>query len=332
MLFRMDAETAHRLALWQISRLPPALLRLVCGRVSGSGPRSLFGIDFPNPVGLAAGMDKNAIALPGWEALGFGFVEIGTITAAAQPGNPRPRVFRYPRQGAIVNRMGFNNDGASAVSARLDRLQKKGKWPKIPVGINLGKSKATPLDQAQDDYLHSFRLLRRFGDYFVINVSSPNTPGLRDLQETRRLREIIRVLREEAHGKPLLVKISPDLPNEQTAEIAALCESEGVAGLLATNTTLDHSALSGERDEQGGLSGEPLRQRATNVLRTLGAAASLPIIGSGGVMDAASAKEKFDAGACLVQIYTGFVFRGPQLIREIASSILETRLSMRPHA
>ena len=171
------------------------------------------------------------IALPGWEALGFGFVEIGTITAAAQPGNPRPRLFRYPRQSALVNRMGFNNDGASAVSARLDGLRNAGKWPKIPVGINLGKSKTTPLDQAPDDYLHSFRMLSRFGDYFVINVSSPNTPGLRDLQKSSRLREIIRVLRAEDLGKPLLVKIAPDLPDEQTTEIAALCESEGVAGL-----------------------------------------------------------------------------------------------------
>lgn len=331
-LFRMDAERAHHLALWQISRLPPAWLRLLCGRAPHHRSRSVFGIHFPNPVGLAAGMDKNAIALPGWEALGFGFIEIGTITAAAQPGNPRPRMFRYPRQHALVNRMGFNNDGASAVSARLDRLRRAGKWPKIPVGINLGKSKATPLDQAPDDYLHSFRLLSRFGDYFVINVSSPNTPGLRDLQETSRLRKIIRVLRAEDPGKPLLVKIAPDLPDDQTAEIAALCESEGVTGLLATNTTLDHSALSGERDEQGGLSGEPLLQPANKVLRILGAAASLPIIGSGGVMDAASAKEKFDAGASLVQIYTGFVYRGPQLIREIASLIPESRLSMRSNA
>jgi len=318
-LFRLDAERAHQFALRQISLLPPALLRLLFGGISRCGPRTVVGIDFSNPVGLAAGMDKNGIALRGWEAIGFGFVEIGTITSAAQPGNPRPRIFRYPRQNALVNRMGFNNDGANAVSARLDRLRKAGKWPKIPVGINLGKSKATLLDDAQDDYLQSFRLLRRFGDYFVINVSSPNTPGLRDLQEARRLREIIRVLRNEALDKPLFVKIAPDLPDEQAAEIAALCESEGVAGLVATNTTLDHSSLARESDERGGLSGGPLRQRATNVLRNLTAVTSLPIIGSGGIMDAASAKEKFDAGARLVQIYTGFVYRGPRLIREIAS-------------
>ena len=270
-------------------------------------------------------MDKNAIALPGWEALGFGFVEIGTITAVAQPGNPRPRLFRYPRQNALVNRMGFNNEGAAVVAARLDSLCKAGKWPKIPVGINLGKSKTTPLDQAPDDYLRSFRMLTRFGNYFVINVSSPNTPGLRDLQETGRLREIIRVLRKETVEKPLLVKIAPDLPDQQAVEIAAVCENEGIAALIATNTTLDHSALPRECDEQGGLSGVPLKQRATNLLRTLKFNTSLPIIGSGGVMDAVSAKEKFDAGARLVQIYTGLVYRGPQLIREIAS--LNSQLS-----
>jgi dihydroorotate dehydrogenase len=264
-------------------------------------------------------MDKNAIALPGWEALGFGFVEIGTITASAQQGNPRPRLFRYPAESALVNRMGFNNDGAEAVAARLEGLRKTGKWPKIPVGINLGKSKVTPLDEAPADYLHSFRKLREFGDYFVINVSSPNTPGLRDLQETRRLREIVRVLQKETRGKPLLVKIAPDLSDQQAVDLAVLCESEGIAGLIAANTTLDHSALPKNRDEQGGLSGLPLRQRATELIRLLKSNISLPIIASGGVMDAASAKEKFDAGAGLVQIYTGLVYHGPKLIREIVS-------------
>jgi dihydroorotate dehydrogenase len=319
LLFRLDAERAHHLALRQISLLPPSLLRLIFRGIPPCESQNAFGIDFPNPIGLAAGMDKNAVALPAWEALGFGFVEIGTITAKAQPGNPRPRLFRYPRQNALVNRMGFNNDGADAVAARLDGLHKAGKWPKIPVGINLGKSKITPLDRAPDDYLHSFRKLGRFGDYFVINVSSPNTPGLRDLQETRRLRGIIRALHNETLEKPLLVKIAPDLPDQQAIEIAALCENEGLAGLIATNTTLDHSALPKERDEQGGLSGGPLRHRATGLIRILKSSTSLPIIASGGIMDAASAKEKFDAGARLVQIYTGFVYRGPQLIREIAS-------------
>jgi dihydroorotate dehydrogenase len=264
-------------------------------------------------------MDKDAIALPGWEALGFGFVEVGTITASPQSGNPRPRLFRYPRQNALVNRMGFNNVGADVVSARLEGLRRAGKWPGIPIGINIGKSRVTPLDQAPYDYLHSFRALERFGDYFVINVSSPNTPGLRDLQETDRLREIIRILRKETREKPLLVKIAPDLSEDQACEIAQMCENEGVSGLVATNTTLDHANLPREDDEQGGLSGEPLRSRATEMLRTLKSTTSLPLIGSGGVMDAASAKEKFDAGARLLEVYTGFVYRGPQLVAEIAS-------------
>ncbi len=330
LLFRLDAERAHHLVLRQLCLIPPPLLRLIFRGIPRCASQDVFGIDFPNPIGLAAGMDKNAVALPAWETLGFGFVEIGTITAKAQPGNPRPRLFRYPRQNALVNRMGFNNDGADAVAARLDGLHKAGKWPKIPVGINLGKSKITPLDRAPDDYLQSFRKLGRFGDYFVINVSSPNTPGLRDLQETGRLREIVRVLHNEKLKKPLLVKIAPDLSDQQAIEIAALCENEGLAGLIATNTTLDHSALPKERDEQGGLSGGPLRRRATGLIRILKSSTSLPIIASGGIMDAASAKEKFDAGARLVQIYTGLVYRGPQLIREIAS--LNSQLStLNPH-
>ncbi|MGA7213309.1 MAG: quinone-dependent dihydroorotate dehydrogenase [Terrimicrobiaceae bacterium] len=319
LFFRLDAEQAHHLALRQLSLFPPSLLRLIFRGIPRCDSQTAFGVDFPNPVGLAAGMDKNAIALSGWEALGFGFVEIGTITARAQPGNPRPRLFRYPRQSALVNRMGFNNEGAEAIAARLEGLRKTGKWPKIPVGINLGKSKVTPLDEAPADYLYSFRMLRKFGDYFVINVSSPNTPGLRDLQETRRLGEIIRLLHKETLGKPLLVKIAPDLSDEQAIELAALCESGGIAGLIATNTTLDHSALPKDRDEQGGLSGRPLGPRATDVVRLLKSNIPLPLIASGGVMDAATAKEKFDAGARLVQIYTGLVYRGPQLIREIAS-------------
>ncbi len=318
LLFRMDAESAHHFALRQLSLIPPALLRMFFGG-GAARPTKEFGLTFPNPVGLAAGMDKNAVALPGWEALGFGFVEIGTITAHAQPGNPQPRIFRYPDKQALINRMGFNNDGAEAVAARLERLKKSGRWPHIPVGINLGKSKITPIEEAAADYLQSFRLLKNYGDYFVINVSSPNTPGLRDLQETGRLREIIRALSPERDGKPLLVKIAPDLADEQAAEIGVLAEEEGLSGLIATNTTLDHSSIPAERNETGGLSGAPLRGRATAMLAHLKNHTALPIVASGGVMDAASAREKFDAGARLVQIYTGFVYQGPQLIREIAS-------------
>lgn len=319
LLFRLDPETAHDFALRQLAAFPPALLRVLFGSRSSGTPADVFGISFPNRVGLAAGMDKNAVALRGWEALGFGFVEIGTITAKAQPGNPRPRMFRYPDRQALVNRMGFNNDGAEAVAARLERLKQSGRWPRIPVGINLGKSKITPIEEAPADYLHSFRLLKGYGDYFVVNVSSPNTPGLRDLQETGRLREILRSLAPERDGKPLLVKIAPDLADEHALEIAALAEEERLAGLIVTNTTLDHSALPADRDQTGGLSGAPLRGRSTDLLRTLKSRTRLPIVASGGVMDASAAGEKFSSGASLVQIFTGFIYRGPGLIHEIAA-------------
>ena len=221
--------------------------------------------------------------------------------------------------------MGFNNDGADAIAGRLHRLRRMGTWPAIPVGINLGKSKQTPLDEASADYLYSFRALRSFGDYFVINVSSPNTPGLRELQETHRLSNIVHALRSEDPHARLLIKIAPDLRDGEALEIARLAADEKLAGLVATNTTLDHAALPSHQDQQGGLSGAPLRERATQLLQMLSSQSSLPLIASGGVMDAASAKEKFDAGARLVQIYTGLVYRGPQLIREIAT--LDSKLS-----
>jgi dihydroorotate dehydrogenase len=325
LLFSLEAERAHHFVLRQLSILPPLLVRMIVGRLPRCPAQQLFGVAFPRRVGLAAGMDKNGIALRAWEALGFGFVEIGTVTARPQPGNARPRLFRYREQAALVNRMGFNNDGAAAIASRLDRLRKSGKWPAIPVGINLGKSRNTPLDEAPADYLSSFRALRSFGDYFVINVSSPNTPGLRELQATHRLIDIVDKLRREDADARLLVKIAPDLSDDQALQITRLAEDQKLAGLIATNTTLDHSALPSDRDQQGGLSGAPLRARATHLLRMLKSQTSLPLVASGGVMDAASAKEKFDAGARLVQIYTGLVYRGPQLIREIAA--LDSELS-----
>ena len=242
----------------------------------------LFWVAFPRRVGLAAGMDKNGIALRAWEALGFGSLRLELLLPRPQPGNARPRLFRYPEQAALVNRMGFNNDGADAIASRLDRLRKTGKWPTIPVGINLGKSKNTPLDEASADYLYSFRALRSFGDYFVINVSSPNTPGLRELQETHRLSDIVHTLRSEDPHARLLVKIAPDLRDGQALEIARLAADEKLAGLIATNTTLDHAALPSHQDQQGGLSGAPLRQRATHLLQMLSSQSSLPLIASGG--------------------------------------------------
>jgi dihydroorotate dehydrogenase len=312
----LPAEAAHNLALLGLRMTPPPLLQATFG-ATPQKPTKLFGLTFPNPVGLAAGMDKNASALRAWEALGFGFVEAGTITALAQPGNPKPRCFRYPSQQALINRMGFNNSGASVAAVRLARQKASGRWPRVPVGINIGKSKLTPNEQAASDYATSYKLLLPFGDYFVINVSSPNTPNLRALQDRDSLAEIIRTLKRINNIKPLLVKIAPDLTDEAVRDIAALAESEHLAGLIATNTTLDHSSLPKDSDQQGGLSGTPLRQRSTEVLRILRSVTDLPIVASGGIMDAASAHEKLEAGASLVQLYTGFVYHGPELIRDI---------------
>jgi dihydroorotate dehydrogenase len=314
----LPAEAAHNLAILALRLTPPSLLRVAFG-ATPQKPTKLFGLTFPNPVGLAAGMDKNASALRAWEALGFGFVEAGTITAMAQPGNPKPRCFRYPSQQALINRMGFNNAGASAVAKRLARQKASARWPRVPVGINIGKSKLTPNEQAASDYATSYKLLLPFGDYFVVNVSSPNTPNLRALQDRDALAEIIRTLKRINNIKPLLVKIAPDLTDDALRDIASLAESEHLAGLIATNTTLDHSAVPKDSDQQGGLSGQPLRQRSTDVLRILRSATKLPIIASGGIMDATAAHEKLEAGASLVQLYTGFVYNGPELIRDIVA-------------
>ena len=315
-LFRLDAETAHHLALTGLKLTPAPVLRLLFGAAVDK-PVRLFGVTFPNPVGLAAGMDKNAEALGAWEALGFGFVEAGTVTARAQPGNDKPRCFRYPRQQALINRMGFNNPGAEAVARTLSSLKSSGRWPRIPVGLNIGKSKVTTLEDAPSDYAASFRLLLPYGDFFVVNVSSPNTPGLRLLQDRESLAAIIRALKEIDSSKPLLVKIAPDLADDAVKEMAGLAGEENLAGLVATNTTLDHSSVPAANDQAGGLSGSPLRARSTHVLRILREHTSLPIIASGGVMSAESAREKLDAGASLVQIYTGFIYCGPSLIRDI---------------
>jgi dihydroorotate dehydrogenase len=319
LLFSMPPEMAHHLAIRSLNLAGRFLPR---GSVLAK-PRTLFGLTFPHPLGLAAGFDKNGVALPAWEALGFGFIEIGTVTARAQPGNPRPRIFRLPQQEALINRLGFNNDGADVVAERLLRLREKGHWPRVPVGINIGKSKITPLEKAAEDYLYSFRRLSPFADYLVLNVSSPNTPGLRSLQETVALAALLRVIGEENHTaqKPLLVKLAPDLAPEELKQLIAVCEERSVAGLIATNTTIDHRSVPAALDEVGGLSGKPLREKSTAVIRALRALTKLPIIGSGGIFDAASAREKIAAGADLLQIYTGYIYRGPSLIREIVEAL-----------
>jgi dihydroorotate dehydrogenase len=324
-LFSLSAETAHNLAIRNLRAISslPSLLRQLERFQPPPAPKTVFGLTFPNLLGLAAGFDKNGVAIPAWAALGFGFVEIGTVTARPQPGNPKPRIFRYPEQQALINRLGFNNDGADVVAARLGALRVSGRWPLIPIGINLGKSKVTPIENAVDDYLYSFRLLAPLSDYVVLNVSSPNTPGLRSLQEHDALEQLLRAIRAENQNvrKPVLVKIAPDLSIPELDQVIAVCEQHEVAGMIATNTTLDHSAIPSSRDQTGGLSGRPLREKSTEFVRAIAARSSLPVIASGGITDAASAREKLEAGAQLLQVYTGYVYRGPGLLREIAQGL-----------
>jgi dihydroorotate dehydrogenase len=325
LLFAIDPEAAHHFTINCLRGASHAdLILRGLGRFRPAPkPTKLFGVDFPNPVGLAAGLDKNGVALPAWAALGFGFIEIGTVTAKAQPGNPKPRIFRLPEQRALINRLGFNNDGADAIARRLDQLKQSGRWPAVPVGINIGKSMATPVAGAGADYLYSFRLLRQFADYIVLNVSSPNTPGLRELQGPDALEGLLRAIAGENanNPKPIVVKIAPDLNLDQLDQIVATCDANKVAAIIATNTSLDHSSVPTNKDQQGGLSGAPIRAKSTMLVREIVARSAIPVIASGGVVDADSAREKVEAGARLIQIYTGLIYRGPALIREIADAI-----------
>lgn len=322
LLFSLDAEAIHHTAMGLLATASPAL-RFLAPSHDVRLERTVFGIRFPNPVGLAAGFDKNAIALRGWEALGFGFAEVGTITARAQPGNPKPRIFRYPAQRAIINRLGFNNEGADVIAGRLRKMYESAAWPRIPIGINIGKSRVTPVEEATADYLLSFERLHHFGDYFVLNVSSPNTPGLRALQDRKSLNELVSTIqRRNTSQKPLLVKIAPDLSWEAIEEILSLATEHNLAGLVATNTTTDHSSVPREKDQTGGLSGDPLRERSTEIVRFITKHTRLPVIAVGGISSVDAALEKFDAGAALIQIYTGLIYEGPGLIKDICHRLV----------
>lgn len=335
-LFRMDSERAHEVgvdAMMWLGRLTPvcrvleAINRLPADRFK---PVEAFGLKFPNAVGLAAGFDKNAKAWPAAAALGFGHVEIGTVTALGQPGNPKPRAFRYPAEEAVINRMGFNNEGSEAVAARLSKQPGVGKR-RIPLGVNLGKSKVAPLDGATADYLASFARLADYADYLVLNVSSPNTPGLRTLQDEKPLRELLGAImaanRERAAKTgalvPVLLKIAPDLTWPQIDAALGVIAEFGLAGVIATNTTLARPGYFAEVNETGGLSGRPVRRKSTEIVnyiaRTTGG--RLPIIGVGGITDSESAAEKLDAGATLVQVYTGMIYRGPFFARDLARAL-----------
>jgi dihydroorotate dehydrogenase len=284
-----------------------------------------MGNQFENPIGLAAGFDKNAIALNQWHRLGFGFCEVGTITPLAQPGNDKPRLFRYPQHQAIINRMGFNNDGAVAIAGRIKSARYS-----IPIGINLGKNKITPNERAVEDYVAAFQKLKGLGSYYVVNVSSPNTPGLRDLQSANFLGEIAQALFAVQSDASILVKISPDLAPEDVDAIVELVNSTNLAGLIATNTTLDRTAFQGSKSEEGGLSGAPLRTKSDEILTQIrrGLSHDKTLIGVGGIFSAEDAIRKFELGVDLVQLYTGWIYGGPQVIPQILTGILaeiETR-------
>jgi dihydroorotate dehydrogenase len=336
-LFAREAEQVHDRTMRFLSTASRS--KLLCGTFRSlfgalELPIECFGLKFPNPVGLAAGLDKKAAAVPAWEVLGFGFSELGAVTWHAQPGNPPPRLFRAISEEAIVNRMGFNNPGAEAVAATLQRWRAAGRWPRHPVGINLGKSKITPIQKAAQDYANSFRVLLPYLDFFVVNVSSPNTPNLRQLQDKAALDEILAALDDVRNSsktgpaKPILVKVAPDLTFEALDEIVDLAGKRNLAGIIATNTTISRPPTSDAGiqrvyDEAGGLSGRPLRQRSTEVIRHLyrSSAGKLPIIGVGGIFNPEDAWEKIIAGASLVQIYTGLIYEGPGLAKRIVKGL-----------
>ena len=322
-VFSLEPETAHRVTFTAMEAV--RRLRLAKPHPIACQPRAVMGLSFPNPVGLAAGLDKDGEHIDALATLGFGFIEVGTVTPRPQPGNPKPRLFRVPEANAIINRMGFNNNGID----RLVENVKSANYEGI-LGINIGKNFDTPVEKAMDDYLACLRKAYPYASYIAVNISSPNTPGLRQLQNAEELDHLLEVLKlsqqklADEHGKytPLAVKIAPDLEPPQIDAIAALLMKHKIDGVIATNTTLSRAGTETlpRAEETGGLSGAPLTKRATTVIRRLHdiLQGALPIIGVGGIMRAADAKEKIEAGASLVQVYTGLIYRGPRLVREIA--------------
>jgi dihydroorotate dehydrogenase len=325
LLFRLDAETSHHLTLATLHLGHALGLRFFGKQVTGK-PCRVMGLDFPNPVGLAAGLDKNGEYIDALAALGFGFIELGTVTPRPQPGNPRPRLFRVPQAQAIINRMGFNNHGVDRLIENIRRARYKG-----ILGINIGKNADTPMDDAANDYIACLRKVYPFASYVTINISSPNTPGLRELQQKQELDQLLGVLNEEhkklakLFGKhvPLALKISPDLAPQEIGEIASLLLAHKIDAVIATNTTLSRAGIEDLNQETGGVSGAPLNQKSTAVIRQLAAAlqGQLTIIGVGGIMSSADALVKLQAGASLVQIYSGLIYRGPKLVSELVEAL-----------
>jgi len=330
-LFSLEPEAAHGLALGSLKLSRPFLsllspwLRTYDKRLE----KTVFGLRFPNPIGLAAGLDKKGELTAAWEKVGFGFAELGTFTARAQEGNPAPRVFRYPAQKALINRMGFPNPGAEAVAQRLRALWAKGGWPSIPIGINIGKSKVTPLEGAVEDYLESLSHLKLCGDYFAINVSSPNTPGLRKLQEAKPLRKLLNALVKAAGKKPVLLKLAPDLSEKALKEAAATALSAGCMGLIAANTTLSREGLPKGSYPEGGLSGAPLKEKALKTLKSLSrfTKGKVPLIAVGGIFTAGDVRERLEEGASLVQVYTGYIYEGPGLPSRLCGELLKGEMN-----
>jgi len=336
LLFALDPETAHDLTLVALDAVASlGVARFAAPEVPPSPIRAM-GLEFPNRVGLAAGLDKNAAHIDALAALGFGFIECGTVTPRAQPGNPKPRLFRLPQAEALINRLGFNNAGVAAFLHNVARARFGPRGGGI-LGINIGRNFDTPNERAVDDYLTCLRAVHGYASYVTVNISSPNTTGLRELQKDAALENLLAALKNEQakladrHGKytPLAVKIAPDLSPEELRAIARSLVSHRVDAVVATNTTVDHAAVAGLRhaEEAGGLSGRPLRDKATAAIRTLASAldGALPIIGVGGILSGADAKQKIDAGATLVQLYTGLVYRGPELVAEIARALARPR-------
>ena len=335
LLFRAyggDAERVHEQTLAAVARIGrsrPALAALAALCARHRAPATVAGIQFPGIVGLAAGMDKDGVGIKTWASLGFGYIELGTVTAQTQPGNDRPRLFRLPESRAIINRMGFNNLGASALAERLAAagVSRGNLAVGIPIGISIGKTKTVPLAEAAQDYLTSLRTVARYADYLAINVSSPNTPGLRSLQDPRTLAELISTLVNEAWRLadggppvPIFVKMAPDLTEAALEEVVGVCTEAGAEGLIATNTTLGRDGIAADQPlagEAGGLSGAPLTRRAREVVRFLAERTTLPIIGVGGIMSRDDGQAMLDAGASLLQIYTGHVYGGPALIDDL---------------
>lgn len=327
-LFQLDAERAHEVTLQLLARVPK-LAGAVMGQARVQAPAQLMGLTFPNRVGLAAGLDKNGECLAAWEQFGFGFIEVGTVTPRAQPGNPRPRMFRLAEHQALINRLGFNNHGMEALSTRLakSRHQFKGL-----LGINIGKNADTPIERAADDYVLCLNRLHAQADYVTVNISSPNTRNLRDLQSDAALDTLLaaiacareRLAQDQGRRAPVLVKIAPDLPDAALSGLVQLAQKHGMDGLIATNTTLAREGVAGHRygAEAGGLSGQPVAARAASVLQQLRAAAGpgFPLIGVGGIDSAAEAQARRQQGADLLQIYTGFIYQGPGLVRECAEA------------